>query len=186
MVKMIDKALISNLTWRSLESQREAFSGVPQFTLEELPSLLRLTQRTEKLKIYVISLAVIASKEKSFLEALTAIRKAGAYIWDKEAGVAYSPTESIRNIINAWKVARREGAAKIGASISANSKKAKSAAGVAKIKDRWGMDSKTWPTKVLLKEAGISYNTAKTLLPPRPIAQYNYQAKLKRKANAKR
>lgn len=35
-------------------------------------------------------------------------------------------------------------------------------------------------------EAGISLNTAKAHLGKRPIAQYNYQAKLKRKANAKR
>jgi len=54
------------------------------------------------------------------------------------------------------------------------------------IKDRWIISPKKYPTADLLKEAGVSLNTAKAYLGKRPIAQYNYQAKMKRKANAKR
>lgn len=74
-------------------------------------------------------------------------------------------------------------AAQVGGKISAALRRKESLAGAEKIKDRWGLPSKIWPTKVLLKEANFSYNTAITIpgLGPRPIAQYNYQAKLKRK-----
>jgi hypothetical protein len=72
--------------------------------------------------------------------------------------------------------------AQIGARISADNKKAKAAEGIAKIKDRWPLPSKEWPTDVLLDEADVSFNTAKAHLGPRPIAQYNYQAAQKRKA----
>lgn len=69
-----------------------------------------------------------------------------------------------------------------GAIASASKKKLFSKRACRKIKDRWPLPNKIWPTYMLLKEAGISLNTVKATLGPRPIAQYNYQAKLKRKA----
>jgi len=69
---------------------------------------------------------------------------------------------------------------------SAKIAKLNSRRAAAKIADRWPLSSEEWPTRTLLKEADISLNTAKAHLGKRPIAQYNYQAKMKRKANAKR
>jgi hypothetical protein len=86
----------------------------------------------------------------------------------------------IRKAIELWTSARKFGAAKVGGRISADKRKAESAVGIAKIKDRWPRPSEEWPTSVLLKEAGISLNTAKAALGRRPIEQANYQAKLKR------
>lgn len=69
---------------------------------------------------------------------------------------------------------------------SADLQKARSKKCADKIADRWPMPSKEWRTEDLLNEAGISLNTAKAHLGKRPIAQYNYQAKKKRKErNAK-
>ena len=69
-----------------------------------------------------------------------------------------------------------------GSRISAEKKKATSKAAVSKIADRWPKASDEFPTQTLLTEAGVSLNTAKRYLGKRPIAQYKYQVKLKRKA----
>ena len=179
---MTDKALISDLTWRTIESQMAAFPDMPTFVVPyDLPSLLRPTTRKAPVNIHVVSLGVMAQTEKGFLELLTSIRKIKAHIIEAETATDYWPDCPIKNVVNAWKVARRDGSAKIGAKRSAEVKKAKSAEAVAKIKDRWPLPSKEWSTAVLLKEAGVSLNTAKSLLGKRPIAQYNYQAAQKRK-----
>lgn len=183
---MVQKALISELTWRSLEMQRAAFPAMPHYVIpDELPYLLRPTTRKEKDEVHVVSLAVMADNEKEFIEIICAIRATKATIYAKEENIVISPSAIWPGrVMKAWKDARRAGVQKIGGRISAENRQKKSADGVAKIKDRWGMDSKTWPTRVLLKEADISYNTAKTLLPPRPIAQHNYAGKNKRQIKA--
>ena len=86
-----------------------------------------------------------------------------------------------------WKDARRSGAAKIGAKISADQKKAATKEAIEKIRDRWVLPSKQWPTKVLLEEAGRDFKTVKSVLGVRSIAQYNYEAakKLKERRDAK-
>ena len=180
---MADKALITDLTWRSLEMQQAAFPDMPVFVgVDEIPNMLRKTTRNEPDNIHVLSLGVIADNEKDFITFIKLARQRGATIHSREELNTYHSRVSTKEVVADWKAARKNGVAKVGGKISADKRKARSAEGVAKIKDRWGMPSKTWPTKVLLKEADISYNTAKTLLPPRPIAQYNYRAKLKRKA----
>ena len=70
----------------------------------------------------------------------------------------------------------------VGGKISAAKRKKISKTSCAKIADRWVLSNKDWPTHVLLKEADLSYNTAIKFLGKRPIAQWNYLAKMKRKA----
>lgn len=185
---MADKALISEFTWRSLEMQRHAFPDMPHFVApDELSSLLRQTRRAEKLVIHVMSLAVIADNENDFRLFLASCRERNYSILDKEKNFHWHPEVcKSEAVVKLWRAWRKEGSAKIGGQISADKRKAKSASGAAAIQDRWGQPSKDWPTHVLLKESDLSYNTAITQLGKRPIAQYNYQAKLKRKANAKR
>lgn len=179
---MADKALISELTWRSLEMQKHAFPDMPHFIApDELSSLLRHTRRAEQLVVHVMSLAVIADKEKDFIAFYEALRKIKAKLISLDDGMTANCNAPVGSILIVWRDARKQGAAKVGGQISADKRKAKSAAGATLIKDRWGMPSKICPTHVLLKEADISYNTAITILGKRPIAQYNYQAKLTRK-----
>ena len=71
--------------------------------------------------------------------------------------------------------------AQIAGKASAKKRIAVSKKGAAKISDRWPQPSVDWPTSVLLKEAGLSYNTAISILGRRPIEQANYEAAQKRK-----
>jgi hypothetical protein len=123
-VNMVDKALISELTWRSLETQKAAFPDMPHFIIpDELSFLLRPTQRKEKLVIHVMSLAVIAETEKEFWAFMKEAFSIGAIIRCLETGEEY--TKHLRiTAIEAWKVARKFGAAKIGGRISADRKEA--------------------------------------------------------------
>lgn len=174
---MADKALISELSWRSLEMQKHAFPDLPHYLApDELPSLLRQSQRKDVLNIHVMSHAVIADNEKDFRAFMESLPK-GCMIFSREEPAVIGQSTPIKKAIAHWGAARKFGAAKVGGRISAENRKKRSAEAVARIKDRWCMDSKAWPTKVLLKEADISYNTAKTLLPPRPVAQFNYRTK---------
>lgn len=187
---MTNKALISELTWRSLEMQKAAFPDMPHFLApEELPNLLRPTTRISLPNIHVMSLGIVADNEKDFHQFYDQVKFQKAFITVEELG----KTQRLRfcdikysEAYYMWKEARRNGVAKIGGIISAKLRRAQSLAAAEKIKDRWGLPSKTWPTKVLLEEANFSYNTAITIpgLGPRPIAQYNYKAKMKRKERA--
>jgi hypothetical protein len=71
--------------------------------------------------------------------------------------------------------------AQVAGKASAKKRIAVSKKGAAKIADRWPQPSVDWPTHVLLKEAGLSYNTAKAHLGRRPIEQANHEAAKKRK-----
>jgi hypothetical protein len=109
------------------------------------------------------------------------IRRRRISLVSKEENKTYHPDSRLGDVVLAWREARLNGAAKVGARISADKKIATTKEAVWKIKDRWPLPSDEWPTRVLLKEAGLSLNTVKAHLGKRPIAQYNYQAKLKRK-----
>lgn len=181
---MTDKALISSLTWRSLEMQKAAFPDMPCFIApNEIPTLLRDSTRNGELNIHVMSLAVIADQEKDFIEFLKLVRARKALIKSKEEDLVIGSTNSSKVFngwVKKWKAARMNGAAKVGGRISADLRKKKSAEGAARIRARWPLPSSEWPTPVLLMEAEMSLNTAKSILGNRPIAQANYRAKMKR------
>lgn len=180
---MADKALISEFTWRSLAMQKGAFPDMPHFIApDDMASLLRQTQRKDRLFVHVMSLAVIAEDGEGFELFWRKLPKDAA-VRDLDRCQVIEASFPIKKAKMLFLSARKFGAAKIGGQISADNRKAKSAIGAKLIEGRWGMPSRDWPTKVLLKEADISYNTAKTILPPRPIAQYNYKTKMKRKHN---
>lgn len=163
--------------------QREAFPGMPHFiSPDEVSSLLRTTQRSTPFSIHVMSLAVIADKRQGFAEFKRSLPKNATVV--SQEGCTINRATPMTKAVELWSTARKNGVAKVGGRISADNRKKKSAEGAARIKDRWGLPSKTWSTRILLKEADISYNTAKTLLPPRPVAQYNHKAKHGRQINA--
>lgn len=183
--QMTDKALISELTWRSLEMQQAAFVGMPMYVApHEISSMLRPTSRNEVDRIFVLSLGCIAGTEGEMRAFLAMAKKRGCRLLSREEGKEFPlrcPGD-VEAIIKEWKAARRNGIQVIGGKRSAELRRNESLEAAAKIKDRWPQPSKIWPTHVLLKEVGKSLNTIKSILGPRPIAQYNYQAKLKRKA----
>lgn len=179
---MTDKAVISEYTWRSKAMQKAELANMPCFVLpEDNSALFRPTRRQARDVLHVVSLAVIAEEEKDFREFVKSTWKIGASIKSHEDGALWEPGRSLPRAVASWKAARKTGAAKIGASISAANRRARSADGIAKIKERWPLLSSEWSTADLLKEAGLSLNTAKAHLGKRPIAQYNYQAAQKRK-----
>lgn len=179
---MADKALISELTWRTLEMQKAAFPDMRHYLLpNDESALLRPTQRKQKDVLHAMSLAVIAETENDFRCFVRMARKIGASIVTKDGCVF--PHTTVADAIEVWKIARRSGAGKIGAEISANNKRAKSAERIELIDEDWPKPSTEFSTRELLKRSGLSLNTVKSHLGSRPIAQYNYQAKLKRAAN---
>lgn len=180
---MANKALISDLTWRSLEMQKAAFPDMPHYVgPKEIPHMLRPTSRQERDTIHVMSLAVIADNEIDFGEFIGLLRARDAFLASKEENllVGRNKLRSLK-LVEMWRSARRAGIQKIGGHISAAKREAESKEGCDRIRERWPLPSKTWPTAVLLKEADVSYNTAKKFLGRRPIEQANHEAKLKRK-----
>lgn len=185
---MTEKALISGYTWRSLEMQREAFMDMPTFIApDDLPVLLRKSQRKDRLFINTMSLAVVADSEKAF-EAFWKSLPKNCSIRITETGAVIQSCLPFNDAKKMWQESRKFGAAKIGGRISAEKKEAEYRKATDAISDRWPKPTTDWPTSVLLAEAGkivgrknISYNTAIKYLGKRPIAQYNYQAALKRK-----
>lgn len=183
---MAPKVYRSTLTWRTLDYQDSILApvvpgwpDVPVYTDEDdLHHLLRPTTRKAMDELYMASLAVLAKNDDNFKKNFSALCKRFRIIavedeWNGKGGSA---------ALTAWKLARRKDHGKHGGEKSAALKKAETKAGIELISDRWPLPSKEWPTEVLLKEAGKSLNTVKSILGSRPIAQYNYQAKMKRKA----
>jgi len=72
-------------------------------------------------------------------------------------------------------------AAQKAGNASGKKAKARTKMAVDKIKERWGMPSNIWPTKMLLKEADVSLNSVKSILGSRIVAQANFKAAQKRK-----
>lgn len=179
---MTDKAAISSLTYLSQESQKAALVGMPIFIIpDELHLLFRKTTRKSVSRIHVVSLGIIADKEKGFREFLAMAKKSNSEIVSQKDGRTFIVNGNCDNIVKWWKDARRNGSAKIGATISAEKKKATTKEAVDKIRARWPLPSSEWSTSVLLAEAGVSLNTAKAHLGRRPIEQANYAAAQKRK-----
>lgn len=185
-VKMSDKALISDLTWRSLEMQKKTFATMPHFTIDEMHIMFRKTQRSIGDVIHIQSLGIVANNEKEFRVFLEIIKDRKAWLHSEDEDfMIHARNIKINEMVNMWKLARRDGAAKIGARISADRKKATTKECIAKIKDRWPMASRDYSTKSLLAEAGLSLNTVKSILGSRIIAQHNYRAKVKRRETLK-
>ena len=148
---------------------------------DDIPVMLRPSLRREELIVHVASIGIIADNEKDIRRfgMLCKARHATVFSHDEKHWLC---NQSINKLVEVWRESRKNGAAKIGARISADRKKAKGKAAADRIADRWPKSSGEFPTKALLAEAGISLNTAKAHLGKRPIAQYNYEAKLKRRA----
>lgn len=176
-----------------MEMQKTAHPDMPFFIApDEIPSMLRPTRRATVDRIHVMSLACIADNEKALREFLTLAKQRGCRIISKEENQEFvlRNKSDVEHFVHEWRLARNRGAAKIGGLISAKLREDEHRKACAVIADRWPLAKEEWRTPDLLREAGqaigkkkISYNTAIKYLGKRPIAQYNYQAKMKRAAN---
>lgn len=186
------KIFISDYTYRTEHQQASALAKLPLltgaavYTPKDFSVMFRQTSRPTGNTYYAASVACFASDEEKFKWFIGECRKVKACLASVEEDFTWTPQQSTGSALKAWKEARKAASGKVGARISGDKRKAKSAENIAKIKARWPLPNSEWSTKALLKEAGVSLNTAKAVLGRRPIEQANYQAKLKRKANAKR
>ena len=186
--KMSYKFYFSDITWRSELHQERCIGGQhPDWAMhqvyknDERDEMLRSTTRASDNTIVVSSFANLANTEIGFTDFVKLCKKRGTWIKSIEENYIWQAKHPIIDAVRQWKIGKAAGAGRIGAKISADNKKAKSAEGIAKISKRWPLPSSEWSTAALLQEAGVSLNTAKAHLGKRPIAQYNYQAFLKRK-----
>jgi len=179
---MTDKALISEYTWRSLESQKADFPDMPHFVIpDDLSVLFRQSMRKKTDTFHVSSLGIIADNEKAFRKFME--NAVDSFIESKE-GHTINPKSNIENAVALWRSARVMSAAKIGAKKSADGKKAKSAEGVELIRADWPKPSSDFSTAELKERSGLSLNTIKKHLGSRVIAQYNYKGKNNRQIKA--
>lgn len=159
---MVDVALISELSHHTPEAQKKACPKMTYFLApDDLPNLLRPTQRKEQLNIHILSLACVADNQKDFRTFIAMSCRRGATIICKDTGETYSKGNTkIAKLVVAWKAARRRGAAKAGGEAKGSNGARKFWEGFNKIKDRWHLPSKPSNlSKKLLKEAKVSRNT---------------------------
>lgn len=156
--------------------------------LVERHQLLRPSTRTGG-TIYVAGLPCLAYDTDDFILVLKQSADKNLSIHVLDTGMIFKPCKS-RSELNRAKDIFAETKAKakgfengrLGGQTSAARKQAKAKAAAMAIKDMWCLPSDRHSTGNLLATAGISINTAKLYLGPRPAAQRAYQAALKRKA----
>jgi hypothetical protein len=143
--------------------------------------LLRGTTRLENLEVIILaSLACLAWEQSDFLDCVAAASARGATIVALDTGRRIPPTASPGEINEAAKeFMTKRRAAKVGGKpghiVSAERRSANSEAAAMRIKDRWELPTKDYPTDELLAEAGICRNTANFYLEKRPVAQRKHR-----------
>lgn len=185
---MADKIFKSTWTWRTLAHQEKVLSeavpdykNVPQYIDDEgLAHMFRKTSRKSIDTIYVASVGLLGAEEDYVETFARELMTRGWRLVSIEEKIDWKKV-TVRQVLDAWCFARINGAAMVGARISATNRKARIKMAVDKIKERWGMPSNIWPTKTLLEEADISLNSVKSILGSRIVAQSNHRAALKRK-----
>jgi len=185
-------------TARSLKYQNdllfvfnEAYVEYPTFTgLEDIPNMMRTTMRSAKRKIVTASIALLADTEEqaeAFVKRFNHKNNVDDLVCLEEDQV-WKPRIPLLPFIIAWKDARKRGAAKRGAEMSAASKKAKTATALKLIEEDLKKDEYT--TRELLDRVGVkSVNSIKNHYGiTRETMQTRYLAELKRKErrNAKK
>lgn len=182
------KTFKSDWTWRTSEQQDETlYMNVPNYQValvyenEQREEMLRKSKRTEIITIYATSAAIFARSEKDATDFFTLCKKRNVRLIGIVDNFDWLSSHTVASAVAIWRKSRNNGAATVGARISADVRRKQSQASIDLIKGRWPLPSSEWRTADLLKEADLSLNTVKSVLGSRPIAQYNYQAAQKRK-----
>ena len=163
---MTEKALISDLTWRSLEMQRELFKGMPLYELPtDLGAIFRATTRKSEDRFFVASFAIIADSEIDLRDFAKQCKKRKIDICSAEGQTHWRWYNSVQVLVEWWRDARRNGAAKRGGEVKAKKDEILFWQGFNKIKDRWHLPAKKEnASPVLLDEAETSRNTVRSYL----------------------
>jgi hypothetical protein len=163
---MPDVAVISDLTWRTLEMQRKAFPDMPHFLIpNELSALFRPTTRKAILRINVLSYAVIADSRDGVDKFIALCRTKKAEVFSKESMTTWRHNQSSASLIDSWVHARRNGAAKRGGDAKAKKDERLFWEGFNKIAHLWHLPAKKQnASPKLLAIADVSRNTVKSYL----------------------
>jgi len=184
---MADKLFVSDYTHRTESEQLKKLyenpdlKGAPIFRPEDLSAMFRSTRRTESDTYHAASVACLAPDKKRLEEFISGCQKRKACIVGKEEELVWTPNQLIKILVDAWKLARINGAAAVGGQNTAKAWKAKMKAGVDKAATLWGLPSKKYSIKDVEAISGISRGAIVKELGNRFVAQYNYQAAQKRK-----
>lgn len=119
----------------------------------ERDSLVRKTRRAEKDTIFCASLALLADDENDLVNFLKAVKECGHKIICAEESLTWSGGKPIGIVKAQWVEARKTGSAMRGARISAQTKKANTAAAFALIDLE--LRSTAIPSRELLNRVGI-------------------------------
>ena len=201
---MIIRAYISNIAsgW-SIQQQKELMAAhvpgwpdVPTYvdvlspakrkahspaSLANRIELLRQTSRPDNAEVIIVtSLACLAWEQSDFLQCVAAASTRGATLVAIDTGRQTAPDASPTEIADAVQefVSRRRskrGLGPPGHLVSADRRAAEARAGAMRIKERWALPTKDYPTDPLLAEAGICRNTANLYLGKRPDAQRKHR-----------
>lgn len=156
--------------------------GAPIFYDDEIGMLTRLTKRGEQDVVYTGSLALFRDTEAEMSDFLKGAKARGLKLVCAEESVTWTGETRINVMIDKWREARKAGAAIRGARLSADTRKAETAAALKIIHHE--LISTDIPSKVLLARVGIrSIRTIKNHYGKcREDLQAEYQAEQKRKA----
>lgn len=158
---------------------------VPTFIDDDRINMFRPTTRQTKDDAYGASIACLADNETDLTAIVGAAKLRGCDIHSVEEGLTINKSMKLPEIKRAWKEARKAGAAMRGARISADTKKAKTAAALKLIEHE--LKATDIPTTELLARVGVkSINSIKnTYGISREQMKIRYEAELKRKARRK-
>lgn len=179
---MTEYAIISPYTYRTMEDQRKAHKGKSIFVLpDDASALFRPTRRKSERIVHVSSIAVLAKKEKEFRDFIVKAKASNLKIVDDENERTFSIKRDISVLVNEWKYARLQGCSEVGWKRSAKQRKEKSSVDVEKVRALWCLPSSEYTIADIEEICGRSRGTIVSILGPRTVAQYNYQAAQKRK-----
>jgi hypothetical protein len=138
-------------------------------------NLLRGTRRQDIEAIVLPSLACLAWEQSDFLQCVSDASARGATLVALDTGRRIAPDASPGEVVEAAKEfmsgRRAKGGGPVGYVVSAEKRSAEARAAAMRIKDRWELPTKDYPTDELLAEADICRNTANFNLGNRPDAQ---------------
>lgn len=181
------KIFVSDHTFRTEAEQLKTLrgvtelSGAPLYRPEDMSAMFRKTRRVVDDTYYAASIACFAPTKEKFEEFIAECRKANIRLGSIEEDFQWSPTQSIAGIVNAWRLARIDGAAQVGGQRNAEKWRNKVKIRIDKAKELWPLPSKDYSIKDIENVCEISRGSIVKALGNRVPAQIAYQAAQKRK-----
>ena len=164
--------------YEDILTRRALQSSDPSFLLERA-TMLRPTSRRAPETIYVAALAVLARSASDLLDAFAKAAARQATIVSVSEGLTIPPDPHaaiLADATRAFETGRRraqtEGGRLAGAKVSAEKRRAATAAGLDAVREDWGKPSSEVSTAALTQRSGLTYKTLNDHLGPRKKAQH--------------